>query len=199
MGEAKILQIRNSPPLNQLLNDNGVEDDELAGIVGYSHDLLLSGGEKRGNLYYECNNALRVKGTEARKKMIRTWGGYMHWTMQGLEKLPSFAGLVVRGLPGRNSMVAQYTEGLEVQWKAFSSASCNIGAATSFFDDPADGVIFRLTVKTGKNIRAFSFFPSEDEVLLMPGKRYKVTRAAYEDNGLTFIDMEECADVGLRF
>jgi len=197
--KSKIVQLRGISTVNQKLVQMGLEENELAGIVGYSHDLMLPNNEKSGNLYYECNNALRVKGIEERKAMIRTWGGYMHWTMKGLLKFPSSEGWVVRGVPGKSRLVTQYTNGLRVQWKAFSSASKNVGAAHAFFDDEDDGVIFRIKVKTGKSISEVSFFPSEDEVLLLPGKQYIVKSEPYQQNGLTFIDMEEVEGVGLSF
>ena len=40
-------------------------------------------------------------------------------------------------------------------------------------------------------ITPLSFFPQEGEVLLWPGQCYVVTRAAYEEGGLTYIDLSE--------
>ena len=42
----------------------------------YTHDMMLPDDVKDGNLYYECNNALRVRGAQARQAAMNTWGIY---------------------------------------------------------------------------------------------------------------------------
>ena len=38
--------------------------------------MMLPDDVKDGNLYYECNNALRVRGAQARQAAMNTWGIY---------------------------------------------------------------------------------------------------------------------------
>ena len=54
-------------------------------------------------------------------------------------------------------------------------------------------LIFRIQVTRGKVIKLLSLFQQEDEVLLYPGMKFKVTRAAYvnPDDGYTYVDMTE--------
>ena len=55
-------------------------------------------------------------------------------------------------------------------------------------------MIFKLTVLTGKVIAAYSYFPSEDEVLVSPQARFVVSSAPYVGgDGYTYVDMVEQA------
>ena len=124
--------------------------------------------------------------------MMTTWGVVVHYTLRGLDKLPNFVGMVLRGVPGKAQIVSQYALHRPVRWCAFISTTTSMAAASSFCDDPADSVIFRLQVTRGKVINgALSMFPQEGEVLLWPGQRFMVTRAAYAEGGRTFVDMAE--------
>ena len=65
-----------------------------------------------------------------------------------------------------------------IQWGNFSSTSPDVAAAKVFTDKHA-GVIFKLTVLSGKVIQAYSCFPGEDEVLISPQARFIVSSALY--------------------
>ena len=166
-------------------------DDELFGIIAYTHDFQLADNEKRGNLYFEMNNALRADSAAARQQMMITWGLTVHYILAGLTKLPDYAGVVLRGVPDDGHLTAQYSLNRLVKWRAFSSSSSSLGAAAGF-GTPEDVLIFRIQVTRGKVIRLLSLFQQEDEVLLYPGMKFRVTRAAHAgDDGYTYVDMTE--------
>ena len=72
-----------------------------------------------------------------------------------------------------------------VSSRIMSSLKAEFGSAT-------DVLIFRIAVVRGKKINLLSIFPSEDEVLLYPGMRFKVSRVAYVgSDGYTYVDLEE--------
>ena len=60
------------------------------------------------------------------------------------------------------------------------------------FTDAHAGVIFKLTVQSGKVVDQFSWLADEQEVLLSPLCRLFVSRAAYDGgDGFTYVDMVE--------
>ena len=118
---------------------------------------------------------------------MEAWGVYVHYTLRGLAKLSSFEGTVLRGVPGHEQIAHEYKKGRTIKWTAFTSSTTDPAAATAFTS--ADGVIFRIKVKTGKVITKLSFFPREGEVLLWPGQKYVVTRPVYMEGGRHYIDM----------
>ena len=188
--QEKVLEVRSGfPPEARALADL-LDDDELAAAIAYTHDLELPGDTKTGNLYYELNIALRAKTPEARRMTMRTWGEFVHYLLRGLAKLPAHEGVVLRGIPDA-ALADQYTLHRPIKWRAFTSSTTSEDAAAAFFDAGSPGIIFRITVKRGKRITPLSFFPEEGEVLLWPGQRYIVTRAAYVENGRTYIDLIE--------
>ena len=160
-------------------------ENELVALAAYTHDL---GTGQAGNLYYELNGALRKRGKEDRAALMDGWGGYMHYVMGGLAKLPKVACVCYRAFGNKAAIVAQYKMGRPIQWGAFSSTSTDFAAAKGFANK-ADGVIFKINVTDGRDINAYSFFPAEAEVLLSPSHKFTVCSAPYVRDGYTMIDL----------
>ena len=64
----------------------------------------------------------------------------------------------------------------------------------------ATGVIFKITVLTGKDICPLSFFKSEDEILLGPAHRFVVTSptGGHVDAGYATVDLQQVAGEWFR-
>ena len=85
-------------------------------------------------------------------------------------------------------MMKQYKPGRPIQWGAFSSTSTDFEIEeTKGFTDRESGVIFKITLTDGRKVSAYSFFPTEGEVLLSPSHRFIVSNAPYERDGCTMI------------
>ena len=190
------------PQMNDLLEDVGFKvdqlkyeelpvalpDDELFALVAYTYD---TGEGKEGNLYFELNNALRKRGSADRATLMDVWGAYLYYLLSGLSKLASTKTIVYRGYPDKAKVQAQYQLGRPIQWGAFSSTSTDIDA-TKAFTNMEHGVVFKLTVLSGKIIKAYSYFADESEVLVSPQARFVVSSEPYvADDGYTYVDMVE--------
>ena len=58
--------------------------------------------------------------------------------------------------------------------------------------DKKHGVVFKLSIVSGRDIGAFSFYPRESEVLLSPNTRFVVARGMYvDDDGYSCVDLTE--------
>ena len=96
-----------------------------------------------------------------------------------------------RGYPDKAKVEEQYQVGRPIQWGAFSSTSTATNTAKAFTDKHS-GVIFKLTVLSGKVIQAYSYFSAEDEVLISPQARFVVSSSPYVgDDGYTYLDLVE--------
>ena len=73
---------------------------------------------------------------------------------------------------------------------AFASTTTDIMASRGF-TDKLKGVIFKLTVLSGRSINDYSFFPAEGEILLTPSHRFTVSSEPYVLDGYTMLDMVE--------
>ena len=164
-------------------------DDELFAVVAYTYN--NQSVERDGNLYYELNKSLRERSAQGRTALLQLWGGFLYYLLSGLAKLADTTGVVYRGYPDKNKVEEQYKMGRPIQWGAFSSTSPDVAAAKVFTDKHA-GVMFKLNVLSGKVIQAYSYFPSEDEVLISPQARFVVSSALYVGaDGYTYLDLVE--------
>jgi hypothetical protein len=189
--------------------------NELVAIVIYTHDLKLG---KEQNLFYQLNQMLRKRGAKEREEMLKTWGTYMRYFMGGLSRLPDVECVCYRGFPHLEVAKQHYRRGRPIQWGAFSSATRSLEVAKMFagmnrffiihhFIFPSichfspfislslgGGVIFKIDIFSGKDIVPYSFFPTEDEILLSPNHRFTVTSDMYEKDGYHFIDLLQIHD-----
>ena len=181
----KVLELQFAPGPVKL------EDDCLAAIAAYTHDLMRQ--VKTGNLYYELNQMLRKRGAADRAGLMTTWAGYMYYMMVGLGMLPDFQGVCWRGYNhgSKEDILRTYSVGRPIQWGAFTSVTTSRDAAKEFAPDTR--VVFKITVTSGRDINPYSFFPQEGEILLSPNHRFTVSSAPYEEAGYTFIDMVQIA------
>ena len=69
--------------------------------------------------------------------------------------------------------------------------SRSVAAAKGFA--PKTRVVFKITVTSGRDINAYSFFPQEGEILLSPSHRFTVSSEPREEGGYTFIDLVQMA------
>ena len=183
------------PQVQMLDND----EDMLAAIVAYSHDLHQPGGTKEGNLYFEMNRSLRERSAAGRQTLLETWGVCIHYFLKGLSKLPDVERVCYRGFAHANitdkeALVKIYKNGRPIQWGAFTSTTASLQAAREFAQNAATGVIFRIKVLTGKDIGSLSFFPMEDEILLGPSHKFIVTSdtgGVKDAQGYTTIDLQQ--------
>ena len=151
-----------------------------------------------------------------REELGKIWGGYMHYMMTGLNQLPDFSGVCWRGYNhgSKADILSDYRVGRPIQWGAFTSVttrsalharlcwckhqtaeqvvlSRSVDAAKGFA--PKTRVVFKITVTSGRDINAYSFFPQEGEILLSPSHRFTVSSEPREEGGYTFIDLVQMA------
>ena len=164
-------------------------------IVAYTAEVAEEvNGAVDDNIYFLLNRALRQRKEDPAPFL--SWKGYLFYLMRALAKLPKFEGVVYRG---GNSGIDQktvsrdYTRGRPIQWAAFSSTSTSLPTTKNFVNKHS-GVIFKISVLTGRDICAYSFFPKESEILLSPNTQFTVVSEMYQDDeGYCFVDLAEVA------
>jgi len=132
----------------------------------------------------DLNDALRTETVDASQR------ARVEALNRALEKLPPYAGPVVRGTDLPAHVLAAYQPDAVITEAAFLSTSMEPGVAQS--SAFAGNVEFRILSKTGRDISSFSLFPSEKEVLFPNGAMfYVLTRTADPLTGRTIIEMIE--------
>lgn len=173
------------------------EPNALGAVLGSTHDLLLPGGERRGNLHHECCEAIRTRSGPDRGPMLETWGVFLHFLREGLDALPAFEGVGFRCLPERCLPTEdEYSVGSFVQWDALASiatgaAGFDAAKAQAVADD---SVILKLTLTRARVLGPVAFFPFEGEVVVYPLSKFKVAAGPYQRDGFTCFDLEQQAE-----
>jgi len=175
------------------LNKNPFElsNEEIYSVGLYAWDLGI-GGVRQDNFYYNLNLMLRERKPDTMEKMK----GYLYFLQKALSKLPNLDKIVYRGVPDTNIVQKHYTHGTKVYWTSYSSTTTNLDQAQSFAGKT--GVVFKIKVFTGKDIKDYSPFPDEDEVLLSPNMDLLVTSDLYDKDGTQFVELTQ-AKPGPKF
>jgi NAD:arginine ADP-ribosyltransferase len=93
----------------------------------------------------------------------------------------------------REDLSALYPKGKEFAWWALSSCTASVSVLESpnYLGKTGDRTMFSIKTKSGKNIRAHSYFENEDEILLPPGIYLKVIDSVNPAEGLHIIHLQE--------
>jgi len=170
---------------------NSLSIDEAASICVYTMEC----GPYKG-----LNKILR----DENRQLIRPFVNYLWLLMHSLRKCPRpTAALVYRGVP--RGVSASYIVGSVVTWSSFSSCTTDVAALENamFLGRDGERTEFHITLTTNRarSIRHLSLIPSEDEILLPPNSRLRVTGKANKGHGLYVIQLveEACLDPILSF
>jgi hypothetical protein len=117
------------------------------------------------------------------------------YLMQGLNALPLVSGVLFRGVPSSDGILemvqSTYSLGTDIHWSAFTSCTDRLDSAREFARGRG-GIIFRMQILSGRDIRDYSAFRRECEVLLSPNIKFVVSGACnLEDDGYYYVDLVE--------
>ena len=162
---------------------DGLTTDESASIMLYTYESM----PYEDSLYVKLNQALR---SEQRKNLI-PWFLYLRLILTALFRLPSECCPVFRGV--KESLWFEYTEGKKFIWWGFSSCTLNVGVLKNeqFLGKQGKRTLFQIKCIAAKNIKEHSFIPSEDEMLLLPARQFKVKACLDMGHELHMVQLEE--------
>ena len=161
---------------------NILTEDEMAAIFLYT----AQWDTQEGSVYYQLNRALRATD----KNMIKPWCPYLSLLLGALAELPSKSGAVFRGM--KMNATNMYQDGQVFTWWSFTSCtdSLKVLQNESFFGQKGKRAFFTINCHNGKDIREYSFFKSESEILLPPMQEYRVLGTVPQGD-MTMVQLEE--------
>ncbi len=140
-------------------------------------------------VYRILNQTLRA---EDRSK-VRPWFGYLKLLDSATSKLPEFKGIVWRGV--NKDVTTAFKKGQKITWWSVTSCSKSVDVISSFLDKSPQSTLFNIQCSTGKIIAAYTCYPAEDEVILMPGTTFEVVAdPLHHHGGLHFVHLKEITD-----
>lgn len=141
--------------------------DESAAIYLYTMQWKEGSSE---SLYYILNESLRSGNNSTMKR----WFPYLKLLVTALKKIPSLKTEVWRNLAG--DFNKDYPQNKSFQWAHVTSCSRDVEQVIKcFWNLNGQNTLFKINTVNGKNISAYSQFPNELEVVLLPGTRFRVT------------------------
>eukprot|EP00993_Chasmostoma_nieuportense_P004232 NODE_4913_length_723_cov_15.199664_g4750_i0.p1 GENE.NODE_4913_length_723_cov_15.199664_g4750_i0~~NODE_4913_length_723_cov_15.199664_g4750_i0.p1 ORF type:complete len:214 (-),score=66.60 NODE_4913_length_723_cov_15.199664_g4750_i0:82-654(-) len=127
---------------------------------------------RESDAYRQVNHVLRTQDTPG----IEAWRPLIYHYWRALTALPPTTGVVFRGIPIKFDL-SLYDVGRVVTWTAFSSTSAAFHVAQNFMGASGQqGIVFVIEGKSGREIKHYSFYPTEEEFLFPPNTRFKVER-----------------------
>ncbi|CAF2814699.1 unnamed protein product [Rotaria sp. Silwood2] len=157
--------------------------DESASIMLYTYESM----PHEDSLYVKLNETLR---SEQRKNLI-PWFLYLRLILTALARLPSKCRFVFRGV--RENLWPDYPKGKSFIWWGFSSCTSSVEVLENelFFGKTGNRTLFQIECTTAKDIKNHSFVTGEDEVLLLPARKFQVKSCLDSGNGLHIVQLEE--------
>ena len=164
---------------------NGLTIDESSSIALYS----MEWSPREKSFYIHLNKTLRGP---KRESLLPPWLKFLKLFFTALSKLPSANHRILyRGV--KLDLRSEYEQGERVVWWGFSSCTKAVGVLENeqIFGKSGTRTLFAIESPTGKNIREHSFYPDEDETLLLPGREFEVLGSLNMGNKLTMIQLKE--------
>ncbi|CAF3212544.1 unnamed protein product [Rotaria sp. Silwood2] len=157
--------------------------DESASIMLYAFN--WDSNEK--SLYYLLNETLRME----KREKLEPWHSYLKLLLTALNRLPPTKETIFRGV--KLDISSQYVVGQRQFWWGFSSCtdSMDLLQSTQFCGQEGQRTILFIKCNSGRSIKRYSFYNSEEEILLMPGFYFEVQTNNDLGNGLHFIQIVE--------
>ncbi|CAF2972408.1 unnamed protein product [Rotaria sp. Silwood2] len=158
--------------------------DESASIMLYS-----MGWEPLDEcLYFALNATLR----STNRAKLKPWFLFLRLFLTALFRLPPIPHLTVfRGV--KLDLSEQFERGETIVWWGFSSCTTSIEVLQSeeFLGKTDARTMFTIHCHSARDIRKHSFYPSEDEVLLLAATEFKVKDVLDQGHGLYNIQLQE--------
>lgn len=137
-------------------------------------------------LYAGLNGALGGwgKGNPEGAAAIPHYLSYANLFQSACSMLPKFAGRLFRGIPESvNAVLGGKVIGDVIQFNAVTSTSKTPAVVQDKqFLDGENGTILQIAAFSGVQIAQFSAYVTEDEVLILPGTRFKIDRIKRSTN-----------------
>lgn len=94
-------------------------------------------------------------------------------------------------------ILEQYRQGTDVHWSSFTSTSVIESQAKNFAGP--DGIIFVMSVESGREISAYSQYSTEHEVLLEPNAKFTVTsEVTQRADGFFYLSLQQRSGTVVR-
>ena len=162
--------------------------DKCTAIVLYTMEEEYA---RETSLYYVLNLALRNQ----MRHVVRPWRDYVWLLLHALRELPPSTEVTVfRGCKTTPADLGlELTEGFEFTWSAFTSTATKQGVMQTFVGQsgPRTLMTIKMTEQVGRDVRDFSLYPSENEILFPPNMCFEIVDSFDAGNELIMVQCQQ--------
>ena len=162
---------------------DGLSQDESASIKLYT----MEWKPNHESLYVVLNTSLR----SSNRDKLKPWFLYLKLILTALARLPSKHQFVCRGV--KLDLSSRFATGNTIVWWGFSSCTVLIEVLQQeeFLGKTGARTMFNIECYSGKDIHKHSYYPNEDEILLLPGTQFKLVGCLDQGYNLHTIQLKE--------
>ncbi len=138
-------------------------------------------------LYVVLNATLR---SPDRQQKLKPWYLYLRLFLSAILQLPALRETAYRGV--KLDLGKSYITGETIVWWGFSSCTTTVEVLQSnlFLGETDTRTMFNIQYETARDIRKYSYYSSENEVLLLAGTQFKVI-SCLKQGDLRIIQLKE--------
>ncbi len=154
----------------------GLDEDEVAAVHLYT---------MASQFYRKLNAALRDRARDT----ARAFYPFLRLFLDAMGRLPGTKDPLWRGVSA--DLAGQYPEGSEVVWWGVSSCTPKMSVATGFLGSSGARTLFEVRPRGAVCIQKLSAFVGEEEYIIAPGTRFKVSSTKMARDKLCTVVLEE--------
>eukprot|EP00930_Biecheleria_cincta_P031537 TRINITY_DN2188_c0_g1_i1.p1 TRINITY_DN2188_c0_g1~~TRINITY_DN2188_c0_g1_i1.p1 ORF type:complete len:761 (+),score=143.66 TRINITY_DN2188_c0_g1_i1:19-2301(+) len=138
------------------------------------------------SFYHVLNTSLRAIDRTG----VKPFYAMLRLMREAMKVIKPYIGAVWRGVKG--NLTSKYPEGEQIIWWAFSSCTTKVDVLENemFLGQEGDRTLFMIENAVGFDIRPFSFYQHESEVLLPAGSEMRVKSKVHAGSGLNIINLQ---------
>ena len=157
--------------------------DQHGSIMLYTSEWSI----REQSLYFILNQTLRSPN----RNQLKPWFLFLKLFLVALLRLPTTSCHLYRGVKG--NLAKEYPIGSTMTWWGFSSCTKNVQVlgTDSFLGQDGERTLFTINNASGTDIREYSYYPSEDEILLLAARQFHVDSCVQLGHGLQMIQLTE--------
>jgi hypothetical protein len=154
----------------------GLDEDEAAAVHVYTMASVF---------YKQLNAALRDRDRDRAKPFYP----FLRLFLEAVGRLPGSAAPLWRGVAA--DLHAQYPSGGEVTWWGVSSCTPQRSVAFGFLGSSGARTLFEVKPRAAVCIQKLSAFVGEEEYIIAPGTRFRVSSSSVAKDRLCTVVLEE--------
>ncbi|CAF0895538.1 unnamed protein product [Adineta steineri] len=158
-------------------SEHGLTRDESAAVYLYT----MEWGQN--SFYRVINRALRAED----QLLLKPWCAYLKLFDVAVQKLPTIRKNLWRG--ASKDVTRNFKKGDEFIWRSISSCSTSVNIIKDFLGP--DSTLFLIEAMNGKDVSSCTNYPTEDEVILCPGTRFRVASDPLDQPPMHLIHLQE--------